>query len=166
MGKPISDFFDFDFDRLPELTRSIPAEQRILGTRDGDVIFAHAIEPQQVPVRKVTMPTVPKPLRDLYCDDPMMESVAEKASRLADSPISLMICGETGSGKEYLARAIHQTRRGKGPFVAINCAAIPENLIESELFGYSPGAFTGAQSKGKKADRKGQRRDPFPGRDR
>ncbi len=130
------------------------------------MIFAHAIEPQQVPVRKVTMPTVPKPLRDLYCDDPMMESVAEKASRLADSPISLMICGETGSGKEYLARAIHQTRRGKGPFVAINCAAIPENLIESELFGYSPGAFTGAQSKGKKADRKGQRRDPFPGRDR
>ncbi|MCY1236098.1 Acetoin catabolism regulatory protein [compost metagenome] len=79
-----------------------------------------------------------------------MERVQTRAAKLATRNISILIQGETGSGKEYLARAIHDSCGGNGNFVAVNCAAIPEHLIESELFGYAPGAFTGASQKGKR----------------
>ncbi|WP_293794342.1 sigma-54-dependent Fis family transcriptional regulator [uncultured Pantoea sp.] len=73
----------------------------------------------------------------------------EKMVRLLNAGVSLCIYGETGSGKEYVSRALHQQSRWReGKFVAINCAAIPEALIESELFGYQPGAFTGASKHG------------------
>jgi len=73
----------------------------------------------------------------------------EKMVRLLNAGVSLCIHGETGSGKEYVSRALHQQSRWReGKFVAINCAAIPEALIESELFGYQPGAFTGASKNG------------------
>lgn len=71
-------------------------------------------------------------------------------SRVAKSPSSILICGESGTGKEVFAQAIHEhSDRSKESFVAINCAAIPEQLLESELFGYVKGAFTGALTKGK-----------------
>ncbi|ADU68254.1 sigma-54-dependent Fis family transcriptional regulator [Pantoea sp. At-9b] len=73
----------------------------------------------------------------------------EKMVRLLNAGVSLCIHGETGSGKEFVSRALHQQSRWReGKFVAINCAAIPESLIESELFGYQPGAFTGAGKNG------------------
>ncbi|XXN64114.1 sigma-54-dependent Fis family transcriptional regulator [Enterobacter ludwigii] len=73
----------------------------------------------------------------------------EKMVRLLNAGVSLCIHGETGSGKEYVSRALHQQSRWRtGKFIAINCAAIPEALIESELFGYQPGAFTGASKNG------------------
>ena len=73
----------------------------------------------------------------------------EKMVRLLNAGVSLCIQGETGCGKEYLSRALHQQSRwNTGKFVAINCAAIPESLIESELFGYQAGAFTGASKNG------------------
>lgn len=73
----------------------------------------------------------------------------EKMVRLLNASVSLCIHGETGSGKEYVSRALHQQSRWRdGKFVAINCAAIPEALIESELFGYQSGAFTGASKNG------------------
>ncbi|PVW40814.1 sigma-54-dependent Fis family transcriptional regulator, partial [Klebsiella pneumoniae] len=73
----------------------------------------------------------------------------EKLLRLLNAGIALCIEGETGSGKEYVSRTLHRHSRWRsGKFVAINCAAIPESLIESELFGYQPGAFTGASKNG------------------
>jgi len=75
-----------------------------------------------------------------------MEKLVSEAEKFARSNEPVLIFGETGSGKEVLARMIHRlSRRSKGPFVAVNCAAIPENLAESELFGHAKGAFTGAQ---------------------
>lgn len=69
----------------------------------------------------------------------------EKLLRLLNAGIGLCIEGETGCGKEYVSRTLHRhSRWSGGKFVAINCAALPESLIESELFGYQPGAFTGA----------------------
>lgn len=73
----------------------------------------------------------------------------DKLVRLMNAGVSICLQGETGSGKEYVSRALHQQSRWhQGKFVAINCAAIPESLIESELFGYQPGAFTGASKNG------------------
>ena len=77
-----------------------------------------------------------------------MQNVFKEIGKIAGKPISVLIKGETGSGKELIARAIYQhSERAKGAFVAVNCAAIPDNLIESELFGHERGAFTGAISK-------------------
>jgi len=76
---------------------------------------------------------------------PSFLQALEKAKRAAQTDISVLLLGETGVGKEVFARAIHLlSKRRKGPFVPINCASLPENLLESELFGYEKGAFTGA----------------------
>ncbi|ROO25364.1 ATPase AAA [Salinisphaera orenii MK-B5] len=88
-------------------------------------------------------------LHTMAGDDPRMMALTDQARRLAAKPIDLLVQGETGCGKEVLARAIHATSpRANQPFVAINCAALPESLIESELFGYAAGTFTGARRDG------------------
>ena len=87
---------------------------------------------------------------DIVGESPLLVKTVEQARRFAQSDSTVLINAETGAGKEIFAQSIHDCScRRMFPFVAINCAAIPDNLIESELFGYAPGAFTGASAKGK-----------------
>ncbi len=88
-------------------------------------------------------------LQTLSTGDAQVETLVDKVRRVLNKDIPLLILGETGTGKELLARAVHQdSNRARQPFVAVNCASIPEPLIEAELFGYEDGAFTGARRKG------------------
>lgn len=88
--------------------------------------------------------------KDIIYASPDMEQVLQTARRIAQTDHTVLIRGESGTGKELFAQSLHNaSHRSKKPFVAVNCAALPDNLLESELFGYEPGAFTGAHSKGK-----------------
>ncbi|CAN7253319.1 sigma-54 interaction domain-containing protein [Rossellomorea sp. LjRoot5] len=90
-------------------------------------------------------------LNDIIGESPGMNELKDKAQMIAPSDISILIRGESGTGKELFAHSIHQLSERSGqPFIKVNCAAIPEQLLESELFGYEEGAFTGAKKGGKK----------------
>jgi len=87
---------------------------------------------------------------DIFYRSKAMKSVIQYGKKISDTDFSILITGETGTGKELIAQAMHNaSSRRLGPFVALNCAALPESLLESELFGYEKGAFTGASIKGK-----------------
>lgn len=87
---------------------------------------------------------------DIKTEDAAMKTLIERAGTIADFEGSVLIYGDNGTGKELFAQSIHNaSRRKEGPFVAVNCAALSESLLESELFGYVSGAFTGARSEGK-----------------
>ncbi len=86
----------------------------------------------------------PDAMQGLITRDPEMLRIGRLVERVASSDATVMLLGESGTGKEVLAQGLHQTSKRSGRFIAINCAAIPENLLESELFGYEKGAFTGA----------------------
>jgi DNA-binding NtrC family response regulator len=99
---------------------------------------ARATEPPPGPVSL-------HPRADVIVEDAAMERLYRLAELVGKSTISVILLGETGAGKEVLAETIHRkSARAKGPFVRLNCAALPDNLLESELFGYERGAFTGA----------------------
>jgi DNA-binding NtrC family response regulator len=84
----------------------------------------------------------------LIAHDPVMLATVKRAEMVAGSEASVLISGNSGTGKEVIARHIHRrSRRAEGPFVALNCAAIPDNLLESELFGHEKGAFSGAAAR-------------------
>ncbi len=108
-----------------------------------------AAQPALAPIPAAARPRRLSGLRYLDTGDPQLAQVIAKVNKVLGRDIPILIMGETGTGKELLAQAIHNdSPRAQGPFVAVNCASIPETLIESELFGYEDGAFTGARKKG------------------
>ncbi|CAO5681554.1 MAG: Anaerobic nitric oxide reductase transcription regulator NorR [Holosporales bacterium] len=85
---------------------------------------------------------------DVIAEDPCMKRILQLADKIAPSEANILLTGESGTGKEVMARYIHNhSKRSDKPFISINCAAIPENLLESELFGHEKGAFTGAMAR-------------------
>lgn len=87
-------------------------------------------------------------IKKIITRSPLMLEILENVKRVAQSDFPVLICGDSGVGKELIARAIHESsQRTEGPFIPINCGAIPETMLESELFGYEKGAFTGAYAK-------------------
>ena len=112
-------------------------------------LLHRAVEAGRLMREPVTLPDAPVESRTaLVGASRAMQDVCKDVGRVAAKPVTVLIRGETGTGKELIARAIYQhSLRANAPFIAINCAAIPENLLESELFGHERGAFTGADQR-------------------
>ena len=148
----VQQLFDCELEDIFNIPHATQDHVRAFRThRQNALYFAALMEPRRPPVTAVTGNTEEArcALDELADDDPLMRKMLARAKRLCDEPLNVLLNGETGTGKERLARALHDSsRRARAPFVAINCAAVPESLIESELFGYQPGTFTGARSKG------------------
>jgi transcriptional regulator of acetoin/glycerol metabolism len=105
--------------------------------------------PAPLPVRRPVTPAEHPAFAPILGDDPALIAAKHAATRLAVTDLPVLLLAETGTGKELFARAIHAaSRHAAGPFVAVNCGAIQPTLLESELFGYAPGAFTGAARTG------------------
>jgi transcriptional regulator of acetoin/glycerol metabolism len=150
VGRNISEFIDLSIDDLSRLTRYTIAEERIIFLRNGEARFALANPPPvKHPNRVKDTQKIHPSLENLSGDDAEMRKLEVKATLLAKTELPILIEGETGTGKEVLARAIHHASNVPGPFIALNCGAIPESLIDAELFGHEKGSFTGALSKGK-----------------
>ncbi len=163
VGRSINDIFDASYDEL--LAAAPPGRRSMWELRDNQhgrryfaslvgaarpraaaAIAGHAHAVVHVRTKDAVSGLS---LEELAGEDPQMLRNLRNARRIADSSIAVLILGPSGSGKEVFARALHlASRRARQPFVAINCAAIPDTLIESELFGYAPGAFTGARREG------------------
>ncbi|HLW24384.1 MAG TPA: sigma-54-dependent Fis family transcriptional regulator [Steroidobacteraceae bacterium] len=160
VGRSVSEVFDASYDELAR--RSAPALRQFRDQRCGRGFFANIVNQEHtsggaLPTRSAGDPVHVAPeaeagcrsLAELAGGDPQMERNVRNARRVANNRVPIVIRGPTGSGKEVFARALHAaSHRATRPFVAVNCAAIPEHLIESELFGYERGAFTGARREG------------------
>ena len=161
IGQPLQALLEVRPEELGRFMAARPADQRAVMLVGGErLLFMLATPPPVAPRTPVAAPraagseperrSLPAPLAALSGGDARLDRQIERAARLVNSPVSLLVTGETGSGKEYFAKALHAaSARHARPFVAVNCAAIPEGLIESELFGHLPGAFTGAGPRAK-----------------
>jgi len=131
--------------RVPVVACGVGADPK----RAADAIRAGAKEfiplPPEADLIAAVLAAVSDDDRPIVVRDPSMQSVIALADQVAASDASILITGESGVGKEVMARHVHvKSRRAQRPFISVNCAAIPENLLESELFGHEKGAFTGA----------------------
>ncbi|MFM8941161.1 MAG: sigma-54 interaction domain-containing protein [Phenylobacterium sp.] len=131
--------------RAPVVACGVDADARMA----ADAIRAGAKEfiplPPEAEMIAAVLAAVSDDNRPMIAEDPAMRAVIAMAEQVAPSDASILITGESGSGKEIVARHVHlKSRRSSKPFISVNCAAIPENLLESELFGHEKGAFTGA----------------------
>lgn len=119
-----------------------PVDTEVLKLIVSRAFHMHALEEQN---RQLKQAQSTVPMEGFIATDDAMMKVCRMVEKVARADVSVLILGESGTGKELIARAVHaQSGRTEGKFVAINCAAIPEQLLESELFGYERGAFTGA----------------------
>ncbi len=154
LGMGFEQLFSLPFGQIGRFVMTQPSDQRAVMLAGGkQLLFLSAVPPPARPVASAPREErrVPAPLAALSAGDAALDRQVERVARLVNTPISLLITGETGSGKEYFAKAVHSaSERRSRPFVAVNCAAIPEHLIESELFGHLPGSFSGASPKGKR----------------
>lgn len=159
VGKSLEELFGI---RPEVLLTDLHRKQRgQLRTRGGDYVCELLHFPNNFPAgisqqapkqqrQKSTQITLTAPeLKELAGQDPRLQKGVRMGSRALAHELPVLIQGETGCGKEVMAKSLHlDSRRSSGPFVAVNCAAIPEGLIESELFGYREGAFTGSRKGG------------------
>ncbi len=162
VGQHLTDVFRAAMDDIWRVARSgTTSDRTVLSTRLHEMFYAMATPPRHTQPKLSRSPerhgeaTLIVPPRDcaafdqLAGDDPPMQRLIDQAKRLVNKKLNILLHGETGTGKELLAKAWHDSSlRARKPFVAINCASIPESLIESELFGYTGGSFTGGRSKG------------------
>jgi DNA-binding NtrC family response regulator len=131
--------------QMRELSRRVKEQQAALERHLNDL---EAIVEERTRELRETNEVIESPLRLLMGPSGQMEKIVQQIKQVADSPLTVLVEGETGTGKELVARAIHQlSARREKPFVAVDCGAIPDTLIESELFGYEKGAFTGAHQR-------------------
>jgi sigma-54 dependent transcriptional regulator, acetoin dehydrogenase operon transcriptional activator AcoR len=165
IGQPLGRLLDVSLNELGRFVQGRAVDQRAVLRAGGrhrlflgvtpapaSAPWPAAASPDTAPRRALQVEqSVPPPLQALSGGDPALDRQIARAARLINSPVSLLVTGETGSGKEFFAKALHQSsQRRAGPFVAVNCAAIPETLIESELFGHLAGSFSGAGPRGKR----------------
>lgn len=147
VGRSLEQFFDCRLDDLLGRADPQPNASWPLRTHSGRTLFALLRGQRPIPAAPV-LPRAPL-AKGLCIDDPQLAHDFHRALKVYAHDVPLLLQGETGTGKEAFARAVHLAgeRAGK-TFVALNCAAIPESLIESELFGYRGGSFTGARKEG------------------
>jgi sigma-54 dependent transcriptional regulator, acetoin dehydrogenase operon transcriptional activator AcoR len=150
LGQRVDALFDCSLDELLGRASAQPSASWPLRTHDGRGFFAllRGQPPSQPKALSTELKATPQ-VNGICLGDPALQNEFRRALRVFERDVPLLINGETGSGKEAFAKAVHRgsLRRDKA-FVALNCAAIPESLIESELFGYRGGSFTGARKEG------------------
>ena len=148
LGQNLERVLDIRLDDLLERSRPQPGACWPLRTLDGQLLHGQ-LRGRQMRAVPAAPRAVPAMVDGLYLADSRMRSDFNRALKVLERDVPVLLHGETGTGKEAYAAALHRSssRRHK-PFVALNCAAIPETLIESELFGYRGGSFTGARKEG------------------
>ncbi len=139
-------------DKLSKEVEDLDKELELLSSVAellGKAVYYRAVEQENRRLRE-KLATASRPKTNIIGRSKGILTVLKLIDQVADTDTTVLICGETGTGKELVANAIHDnSRRAKGPFIKVNCAAMPESLLESELFGHEKGAFTGAISRRK-----------------